>query len=257
MAEDDPLPAAEIPERLDRTMRVGPFPSGREALKFIAYAAVGALLAPVVGAVVWLGFVATGLTVTIWRPEGEGIDTRLLAMVRWRLRAPFHEARPVTAFPRRRGLTIALPSGGYAAVVRTGGLAVAYLPATELRRTFDRFRELLHAIDWGAVVLSTRAPIHASALVPAEPAPVGDERAAREGYRELVEVIVRRRFVRHVYLAILSHGAGPDSLARLDARVALLSDHLVALGLRPIRLRDSALNDAAARMGLVGRPEER
>jgi hypothetical protein len=250
MGEESGPPIVALPERLDRKLRFGPFPSGRDALKFVTYAAAGAVLVPFLGAMVWIPFVLGGLAVSMWRPDGEGIDARALSFLRWKIRSVAREER--MKVPRSlRGSVIPLTTGGFAAILRTGGLPIAFLPPAELHRTFERFRELLRAIDGGFFLLVARAPIHAAPLLPAEPCPVGDERLAREGYRELVEVIVRRRYVRQVYVGLSAPRSGPEGLARLESRVTVLSEHLVALGLRPVRLRHWALGEAARRMKLI------
>lgn len=252
MALGDAAPAVDLPERLDRKLRLGPFPSARDALKFVAYAAVGALLVPFLGPVGWVPFVLVGLAVSLWRPDGEALDDRLARYLRWRGRR-FSEGPAVTISPPpnpgRRAI-VRLPAS-FAAVVRMGGLPLAYLPPADLARCFDRYRELLRAFDGSLILLSSRAPIHPTPFLPAEPTPLGAEGTARAGYRELVEVIVRRRHVRQVFFAIATAEPGADGIARLETQVASLLERLRALGLRPVRLRDHALADAVRRLGLT------
>lgn len=255
MDETDLPPVVPCPERLDRPLRLGPFPSGRDALKFVGYVAVGALLVPWAGVVAWVPFVLAGLVVSLWRPEGEGLDTRLLRLVRWRLRSLVREGSMSRRWevPRDHRSVVPLPTGGYVAVLRSGGIPLAYLPPLELRRRFELYRELLRTLDGSLVLLSTRAPIHRASFLPSEPSPSGTERAAREGYRELVEVIVRRRSVRHVYVAVQEPGAGAEALSKLENRLGPLTERFGALGLHPVRLRDRALSYAAARLSLAER----
>ncbi|MGP8077119.1 MAG: hypothetical protein ACLQD8_04800 [Thermoplasmata archaeon] len=252
MAAGDGPPRVELPERLDRKLRLGPFPSGRDALKFVTYAAVGALLVPFLGVAVWIPFVLAGLVVSIWRPEGEAVDERVSRYVRWRW-GGLRRSRPMTAprppAPGRRSI-VRLPTS-FAAVVRTGGLPLAYLPPSELARRFEQYRDLLRASEGTFLLHSTRAPIHPIPFLPAEPAPAGAEGTARAGYRELVEVIVRRRFVRHVFFALATRDLGPEGIQRLETELASLIERLRALGLRPLRLRDQALRDAVRRLGLA------
>jgi len=254
MEESDLPPVVPLPERLDRSLRLGPFASGRDALKFLAYVAVGALLVPWIGVAGWLAFLVAGLLVSLWQPEGEGLDVRVARLVRWRLRSIGRGTRMTpgrwpSGSPRS---VVPLPDGGYAAVVRSGGIPLAYLPSSDLRQRFETYRELLRTVEPSLVLLSTRAPIHRSSFFPSEPSPVGSERTAREGYRELVDVIARRRFVRQVYLAITEPGTGPEVLGKLEHRVTALTERLAALGLRPLRLRDRSLSEAAERLGLAG-----
>jgi hypothetical protein len=252
MASGGPPPVVPMPERLDRALRLGPFHSGRDALKFVAWVAVGALLVPFLGAAVWIPFLVVGLAVSLWRPEGEALDDRAARFLRWKgrqLRGGRSMSPAPTPDPGRR--SILRLGGSFAAVVRTGGLPLAYLPPAELARRFEQYRDLLRAFDGSLALLSTRAPIHPTPFLPGEPAPIGPEGVARAGYRELVEVIVRRRHVRQVYLAIAAPATGPEGVARLETQLGSLVERLRALGLRPVRLRNRALRDAAGRLGLT------
>jgi hypothetical protein len=248
---DGPL-LVGIPERLDRRLRLGPFGSGRDALKFLLYAAAGAVLAPLVSVWVGLPIVAAGLVTTTWRPGGEAIDERAAAVAAWSLRRVAGEApvrrRPSTG-PRRRSW-ISLGPSRVAALLRAGGVPLAYLPAAELRRRFELFRDALRGGGGCLAFLATSAPIFAGALVPAAPSPGGNEGQARSGYRELVELIASRRSVRQVFVAV-GAAAGPEGISRLEGEVAALVERLEALGARPSRLRDRALLDAAQRLGLA------
>jgi hypothetical protein len=256
MEEGGRPPVVELPERLDRKLRLGPFSSGRDALKFVSYAAVGALLVPFLGPAVWIPFVLAGLAVSLWRPEGEAVDDRTARFLRWRMRRLRREppmSAPRPAASRQR--SVVRLSSSFASVVRCGGLPLAYLPPAELARRFELYRELLRAFDGSLVLVSTRAPIHATPFLPAEPSPDGAERTARNGYRELVEVIVRRRYVRQVYVALATAGTSSEGIGRLETQVASLIERLAGLGLRPVRLRGRALEDAVHRLGMAnGRP---
>jgi len=249
-AEADP-PIVGLPERLDRRLRLGPFPSGREALKFVVFAAIGAVLVPVAGVGIWVVFLVAGLAVSLWRPDGIPLDARLLAVARWELRRTAPGA-PMTASPDRpRGAAVVpLAAGGYAAVVRASGVPLAYLPPAELRRRFELYRDLLRAVDGSLVVLAARAPIHAEPFVPPpDPAVGAPVAAARAGYRELVELIVRRRAVRQVFVGLPVPENGPESLRRLEDRVDGVIERMAGLGLAPVRLKDRALAEAARRVG--------
>ncbi|HTP54366.1 MAG TPA: hypothetical protein VML94_05340 [Thermoplasmata archaeon] len=252
MAPGEDPPAVELPERLDRPLRLGPFRSARDALKCVAYAAVGALLVPFLGPLVWIPFAVVGVAASLGRTDGGGVDDRAVRYLFWRARRLVGGVgvTPGGESPTGRRAIVRLPSS-FAAVVRVGGLPLAYLPAADLTRCFERYRELLRAFDGSFLVHSTRAPIHPTPFLPAEPTPGGPEGAARAGYRELVEVIVRRRHVRQVFLAIATGEPGPDGIARLETQVATLLDRLRALGLRPARLRDRALSEAIRRLGLT------
>ena len=245
-------PTVCFPERLDRTLRLGPFPSGRDALRFITYAAAGACLAPFVPTPLWLGVVLLGFASSVWRPGGETIETRVLRFAVWEVRR-IRRGHPMNAragngsAPRAH---LTLDSGVHVAVVRARGLPLAYLPSAELARRFDTFRDIVRGLESGFLLCATLATIHPRPFVPGEPVPTGVEREARAGYRELVELIARGRSVRRVFVAVGCADPGVEGIGRLEATVVTLLDRLGALGLQPVRLRDRALGEAARRMGL-------
>lgn len=258
MEEGGDPPVVALPERLDRKLRFGPFASGRDALKFVSYVAAGALLVPFLGEGAWIPFVLAGLAVTLWRPDGDAIDERLVRFARWKVRGagPGGSVKPSRPGRTGRRSTARLP-GAFVGILRTGGLPLAYLPPAELRRRFESYRDLLRAFDGTFVLLVTRAPIHPVPFLPAEPTPPGPEGAARAGYLELMEVIVRRRHLRQVYLALATSEPGASGVQRLETQIAAMVERLRALGLRPVRLRDRALGEALHRMGIAGETGER
>lgn len=257
MAARDDVPWVTVPERLDRRLRLGPFPSARDAVKFVTAAVVGALVSLAVEPWAGLPIVAVGAVVALWRPDGESWDDRLAAAIRWGWRRASAGAgmtprasRP-SAPPRR---TIRLPDGRTAAVVRTAGVPLAYLPPPDLARQFDLYRETVRSTDGGLMLLVTRAPVHAGSIVPGDGPVPEAERPAREGYRELVELLARRRSVRRVFLALALPVSGSDGSLRLEGAVDLLRQRLADLGLRSERLVDRSLDDAARQLGWY--PEE-
>jgi len=253
----DAVPVVRIPERVDRRARLGPFPSMRDAAKFLCYAAAGALAAPWVSPFLWLPFVGVGLAVSVWQPEGRPIDARVLAYARWRVRSMSPRGRmtgrrdPLT----RRGVVPLAPSC-YLAVVRASGCPVAYLPPVELARKFERYRELLRTVTGSFALLSTTYPIRSAPVLPVDREAPGTDREARQGYGELVELLCRRRRTRRVYVAVRNAEAGPDALARLEAQASSLAEQLRGLGLRVTRLRDRELDEAVRQFGWVS-PEAR
>jgi hypothetical protein len=255
MAEDGP-PVVTIPERLDRRMRLGPFPSGRDALKFVTYAAGSAVLLPFGGATLWLPTVGVAFLLSVWRPDGEPLDRRVLAVARWKWRTLRGAAGPMTPVGLKASAALLrLPDGRHAGVLRTAGVPLAYLPPAELARRFERFRELLRALEGGLQLRATLAPIHARSFLPDGPDPTPAEQRAREGYAELVTLIARRRSVRQVYLVRATAGPGAEAAHRLEAELGRLAERLAGLGLAPLRLRDRALRDGAQRIGLLGAAE--
>jgi hypothetical protein len=248
---DDGPPIVGLPERFDRRLRLGPFPSAHDALKFVTYAAIGALLSPFTSAWVWLPVVLAGFAVSVWRPDGQAVDERALAFVAWKLRTVGPRVVMKTRSPRplvRQGLLQIAPHQ-YVAVLRTGGTPVAYLPPEELARRFELYRELLRSTDASFSLLVTTTPMHSQAVRPVTAPEDVRETTAFTGYSELVSVLCRRRFLRRVYFALVTLEADSDAVGRLEGRAANLMERLGALGLRPTRLRDRALAEAARRFG--------
>lgn len=254
MTDRDGPPWVAVPERLDRRLRLGPFPTGRDAVKFVTAAAVGSVVSLLL--VPWAGLpvVAVGAVVALWRPDGEPLDERLVAIVRWAARRSVPEGRRTMtvgrAAPTRRE-TVTLPDGRAAVVVRTAGVPLAFLPPAELARQFEQYRDLLRSLDGGWVGHVTSVPIYAGAVLPPESPTTDADGVARSGYRELVSLLARRRSVRRVVLALPQETPGVEGARRLEAGVELLRERLADLGVRSERLRDRALVDAARRLGLA------
>jgi len=244
-------PLISLPERLDRRMRLGPFPSSRDALKFVTYAAAGALLSPFASPWMWLPVVLAGFAVSVWRPDGRAVDEQLLAFAFWKLRSVGGRSAMKSPVPHplvRQGL-LQLASHRYVAVVRTGGSPMAYLPPDELARRFELYRELIRSTDESFSLLSTAVPIRSQAVRPEAGVGEGPEATALSGYSELVLLLCRRRLLRRAYFVLGTLEGDTDAIGRLEGRVANLIERLNSLGLRPIRLRDRALAEAARRFG--------
>jgi hypothetical protein len=244
-------PLIVLPERLDRRMRLGPFPSSRDALKFVAYAAVGALLAPFLSPWLWLPIVLGGFAVSVWRPEGRAVDETALLFVAWKVRSArlggslTRSGSPPIA---RQGL-LRVGSHRHVAILRTGGTPIAYLPPEELARRFDLYRDLLRSTDGSLAVFATTVPIRAPTVRPPSVGPIARDAPARAGYSELVDLLCRRRLLRRVYLVLGTLEGDTDSIGRLEGRVANLAERLSAIGVRSTRLKDRALAEAARRFG--------
>jgi hypothetical protein len=231
-------------------MRLGPFPSARDALKFFTYAATGALLAPFLTPWVWIPVVLVGFALSVWRPDGQSVEERAAAFLIWKLRnSPVPGVgRAVTPVPVVRQGLLQLEAHRYVAVIRTGGTPVAYLPPEELARRFEIYRDLLRSLPGSFSFLSSTAPIRSQSVRPC-PLPVGDERTPAAGYDELVELLCRRRYLRRVYFVLGTDDDGSDAIGRLEGRISTLIETLGRLGLRATRLRDRPLSEAARRFG--------
>ena len=244
-------PVVSLPERVDRKLRLGPFASARDALKFLTYVAVGAIAVPFTSPYLWLGVVAGAFALCVVRSDGQALDERAASFLLWKFRAGRRGTR-VTRGPAgdvSRHRLLGMGPERYLAIVRVGGTPVTYLPPVELARRFELFRELLRSIGGRVAFLVTSDPMRAG---PVRAAPVGPDRgdaAASVGYAELVVLLCRRRRVRRVYIALHTESAGADAISDLEVRTTTLAERLRGLGLRPTRLEDRGLADAARRWG--------
>jgi hypothetical protein len=254
-AADRPV-VVPLPRRLDRRMRLGPFPSARDAMRFAGYAAAGTVALPLGGAVAWLPVLGGAFLLAVYRPDGKGLDDRARDYLRYRVRR--HRR---TALDGRRASPsvdcVRLPGPYLAAIVEAGGIPTRFLPPSDARELFDRYRSTLRSLSGGLVVDVGVVPVPASdfRLPAAEPTAPG-ERAARAGYDEMVRLLVRRRRRRRVLLTVFVPLNGPEAPGRLDAEVAQLTGHLAALGTEPLRLTGPALRSGLASAGVdpEGRP---
>jgi hypothetical protein len=247
MEERAPL-RIELPERLDRTTRWGPFPSSGAALKFLLLGTLGAVVAIRFGALLWTPFLVGGFLLAVHRREGLSIDESLLAYVRFRLRGlrPYDGAGPGGA-PRGRFHRTA---GGRPALgLEAGGVPVAFLPPAEAEQLFRQYREFLRAHPATLLVRVGRAPLRATRFLPANvPAASPAEGAARAGYAELLTLISQRRSRRRVRLLLVGE-PGAAGTARLEGAYAALLRTLDAMGIRASPLRDRSLAAFAAGTG--------
>ncbi|MFZ0700157.1 MAG: hypothetical protein WAN74_08250 [Thermoplasmata archaeon] len=239
-----------LPERIDRRMRFGPFPTVRDALRCVAYAAVGALVIPWAGAWAWLPVVGVAFLVTVWHPEGTAVDERIAAYVRWALRT-HRKADPVSGRSARAepGETIRFASGVRVAVLKCAGSPVAFLPPEELLRRFRGYRDLLRASDGGIVLASVGTPIDSRPWLPSNTEAARSDSAARAAYSEMVQLLCSRRCRRRVYVLLWEHAIPAGGASRLSDRVQAMRQGLAILGAEPIRLRDRPLAAALRHFG--------
>ena len=245
-----------LPEPVGRRARLGPFPSGREAVKFASYAALGAVVAGATNPLLWLPFLGVGFLFAIVRHEGQGLDAHLLSYVRFRLRSGRSRGGSGgSSTVPCRGAVARTDPGRYLAVLSTGGIPIAFLPSPEARSIFEGFRALLRAHEGGLYFRMGLRRVAAAPLLPGRSDRGPDsERVARDGYRELVLVLARNRQRRSVEIVTWVEADGAGSVARLEELVQSLSGRLLALGLVPERLRDSALGEALEGIGWGGSP---
>ncbi|NNN17408.1 MAG: hypothetical protein HKL79_03500 [Thermoplasmata archaeon] len=239
-----------LPERIDRRMRFGPFPSVRDAFRCVAYAALGALVIPWAGTWTWLPIVGGAFLVTVWHPEGTALDERIAAYVRWRMRTHRTvDAMNGASIRAELGDTVRLASDVRVAVLRCAGSPVAFLPPEELLRRFRGYRDLLRGSEGGIVLASVGTPIDARPWLP--PSSEGDrpDGAARAAYSEMVQLLCSRRRRRRVYVLLWEHAVRADGAPQLRDRVEAMRRGLATLGAEPARLRDRSLAAALRHFG--------
>jgi hypothetical protein len=238
-----------LPARFDRRMRLGPFPSVRDALKFATYAAVGAIPAALLAPAWWIPFLGGGFLIAAYHPEGKPVDERAGEFVayQWRRGPGAREPSKPRRGPAALGPSALVGSSAVVAVLEVAGTPAAFLPPDESRALFDRFREMLRGIDGGIYLVMGTEPISSTPFLPIEAlAPVAPD--ARAGYREMVQILCQRRQRRRVLLAVwVPRGEG--AAARLEGAVRVVVDQLGRMGLPAERLADDRLGVTLRRMG--------
>ncbi|MGI0132842.1 MAG: hypothetical protein ACREDK_07130 [Thermoplasmata archaeon] len=244
-----------LPAPVGRRMRLGPFPSARDALKFAGYAGVGAILTTAVGAFAWVPLLGCGFLFAIHKPDGRALDDRCWDFLRWRFRSgPLRGGGPRTSAAETRGAFARLADGRYVAGLEAGGIPVAFLPPEEARRLFERYREMLHGLERGCVVRAIVRPLPSGPYLPPAVAPRREEvERARGGYAEMVRLVCRRRHRRAVHLLLWSAGPGSAESAHLDDQMREVADQLEGMGIPNRRLRARDLVAAIARSGWTAR----
>ena len=257
MADDEregPL-RVELPERLDRRMRLGPFDSVASALKFAAYAAVGAVAASLVGPAGWVPFVGVGFLAATYRYEGKALDERVVDYLAYgarRLRGERARRSGDVAMTGARWLRT--PSGRRVAVLAAGGIPVAFLPSQESRRLFESYYRALRGCEASLYLVVGVAPLRERTLRPPKDPGSGGapDAAARVGYDELVTALALRRARRRVTIAVWSPTGGASEEERLERSVHALLAALQQLEVPVRRLEGRALEIEAGRLGLAG-----
>lgn len=242
---------AVLPERLDRPLRLGPFASGQDLVKFVVAAATGSIVGLTISPPAGVAIAGVGAIVALWRPDGEALDRRAAVVARWLVRRR-HRSGAMSASrggPDRGTRTADVVDGRRIAVVRVGGVPLTFLPPSELEHQFDLYRSLLRAAELPLMFHVTRVPIFPGVVTPAAPAATEVERGPRAGYAELVGLIARRRAVRRVHVVVSAVDRSAAGDARLETATAGLLERLRELGAPAERLRGRALREAAARAG--------
>ncbi len=124
----------------ERRLRFGPFPSVGDAMRFVGYAAVGALVIPWLGTLAWLPILAAGFVLAVWQPGGIALDARLFAHIAWWERAlqPW-EVRMSSRGRSVHGGKARVDPGCLVTVLKCGGRPIAFLPPEELHQKFRQY----------------------------------------------------------------------------------------------------------------------
>ena len=224
------LSAIPVHQLAARGLHLGPFGSGRDLIKFLGVATVGAAVAAVSSAVLWLPFLGIGALVSFVRLEGRTLDDFALGYLRFRWRTstpPGSSGGGPSPF-----CPASTPSVGRSGSIRTGGIPISYLPPRELQRLFEEWRSTLAAI---CRPMSFRVWGESFSPLPFLPAATSDregERQALEAYRQLVHLLLRHRSRRIVELTIGQDPveSGPQR-AGLRAQVDALLSALERMGI--------------------------
>jgi hypothetical protein len=215
LASVDP---ASIPvhQLAHRGLRLGPFGSGRDVLKFLCLAMAGATIAAVTTPVVWIPFLAVGGIIAFVRVEGRTLDDYALGYCRFQWRSSMAPRTASTAFPPVPGAAGTTPQS--VASIRAGGIPIAYLPPDELQRLFEEWRAALAALDRPVSCRMRGERISPVPFLPVSSKPHATERVARDSYRELVRAVLRQRYRRVVELALANEtsDAGREPVLRAE-----------------------------------------
>jgi hypothetical protein len=243
-------PIVPIPERVDRRLRLGPFSSAHDALKFLSYAAIASLVASIISPWVACAVAALGFGLTVYRPEGVSLDERCAAFLLWQLRSRRNDS---TMTPQVRSTPspglLTLSTGERVAIIRANGTPTAYLPPTELSRRFHLFRGVLRGMRDGLAFAVTLEPMRSDTVIPPRTTDERTDGEAIDGYQQLVAILCRQRSVRRVDLVLRTSTGGAGGIADLETRVAGLVEGLIALGVGAVRLQGKGLAEAARRWG--------
>ncbi|HZY93215.1 MAG TPA: hypothetical protein VFG07_10665 [Thermoplasmata archaeon] len=246
-----PPPVIGLPAPVDRPQRLGPFPSARSALKFVAIAAGGALVASAVGPLAWVPFLGGGFLLTAGRDEGRTLEQQLGDFVRFQVRQHAGGSRPRRLPRLPRGVRVATIDAAHTVgILSTGGVPVSFLPPADARTLFESFRELLRSVEGGLFVRVATQPLSSTPFrLPFPVASAADESQARSGYAEMVRLLCRHRRRRTVHVVLWTSGTGAAERAALEGRMDALTASLRGLGLDPQPLQGEELARALAGMG--------
>ena len=239
-----------FPAPMDRAVRLGPFPSLPDALKFLAYAAVGAGVAAVTAPILWAPFAAVGLLFAVYQPAGRPLDARALEACRYAWRVASGATGRTAGRARVRNSLLQTEEGHLLAAVRAGGVPVAFQPPAEARRLWEGFRGLLQADGGGLYLVMGVEPWSNRGLLPRRSiSGTPADARAKEGYATLLHLLGLRRFRRAVLLLLWEPAGDAAAARRLEARADALAALLQSAEIPAERLGGVDLRRTAERLG--------
>jgi hypothetical protein len=245
-----------LPDSLRRRSSLGPFASAHDALKFVAYAASGALVAAALGPLAWLPFIVGGFALTRRHRAAKSLDERAWDYVRYRWRQTRLAAGGSFSRPRaRRSPTSRVAdvgTGTTGAILRAGGIPIAYLPPPDARRIYDGYAAWLRSIEGPAYLVAGSEPMELGACLPTGFEPVGEIEEARREYRRVLEALAERRRRRRVLVLLTGPRAGGSrALRRLAERSRRAEEALASLEIAVERLSGEPFYAALRDLGLA------
>lgn len=227
---DSDLSAIPVYEVASRRLHLGPFGSGRDLVKFLGVATVGAAVAALSSAVLWLPFLGIGVLVSFVRVEGRTLDDYALGYLRFRWRSSTTRESPPRGsplFPRPSA-----PASERTPSLRAGGIPIAYLPPAELQRLFEEWRSTLTAVGRPLSFRMRGEPFSPLPFFPRLTSHRDGERQAVVAYRQLVRLLLRHRYRRIVELTIGEEPSNPaPTTIGLHSEVEALLSALERMGI--------------------------
>lgn len=234
------LSGIPIPRLTSRRLHLGPFDSGRDLVKFVCMATLGAAVAAATSVVVWLPFLGLAAVVAFVRVGERRVDDYAIGYCRYRWRKSAQSSLRISGSASAG--TAPREPVDTSPHVQVGGIPLAHLPPAELERIFAEWRSTLTALD-RPISYRMRGerfsplPFLPPALRVAEP-----ERAALAAYRQLVRALLRNRFHRVVDIR-MGEDPSPEGSRCIGAEVQLedFTAQLARLGVptAPTSTRDS------------------
>lgn len=242
------LGAIPVLRVVPRRLRLGPFESGRDLVKFLGLATVGAMVASVSSVAVWAAFLGAGALVSLVRVRNQTLDDAALGYCRfrWRSSRRSHRVRGAGVVgPGSPGRPRASPS------VLAGGIPIAYLPPTELVRLFEAWRSTLDSLERPVGVRVRGERFSPLPFLPRARGADGPERDALDSYRQMVRMLLRPRYHRVVELSMADAPSEPGaSDARADIGIEELVGALHRLGIPARRASLEGVREGAYPGGL-------